>query len=768
MAQRNYQKDTHNITFSSDIRNIKNYPDTNSFMVHLPNSIKNVIGVSLQCMEMNLSTQIIEEGYNDVLQFSEGLKVGRGDSASTKFVIYRNTNIVVAWAQLPSYLNPIKSYTQTPLEGTSFTCAAGHGFWDEQYIMSHKHFLIGFYRDGDVTKNTVIPLDHHEFTINVLNGLGEKTITIGGGQILHLAHEYAYIHTVPLSNKDILDTINNQLKKNLNGDAIIQLEIDDASGKYKLYSNSSYITGTYTLSLNGNGENNAMTQLGFSHNQRFTQVSSTRLECIATEEIKFKYTCKIPSGNYSVGTLATAVTRQMNKGALNPQAMLSTLPSKHDNGYYGAMAVSTHKATSSDVVRVPSNLWFRSPINLQRYINNRLNFHAIVSGASVSLIYNEETDIFTFGSNHKFSLNFAPSYLNSAYTFRYNDTNMSSDLSDKLCSMLGFDRLNYSSCEYDQTLKFYTISGQPSNWPKYKRTWRWKRWLLPASTGSGTFDSTDSSLVGFSSEYEYPSRSYAIQSFTSSPNRLTMYTNPVDLVNAYTNSSTQALVVPHVINISGFTITENKMVMTSYLAMGDVITAERPSDTHKMSGIVFTIPDISISTTAATIVLDNTNHVDTFPLTASTSLHSTTTDNLFSIYDTNVLNTINYRLGVAHDYLNASFYTFEQQFDVSKNHYFLVTVRNLNMNRKSNNTFVIAENRNRITGEISTTTRDILARCVVSAPFVFDRGQMNSISFSMPQDISTMMIEFFDEDGLRLLRTNKQEISFTFSFTVIS
>ena len=103
------------VTISTNCRNKRNYPDTNDFVVDLPVPVPNVVNLSLQRMEMNLSQNPIRKGVNDRIRFREGLRLG-GDHSSTTFRIVLegdtdNGTNPNARLSLPSYLNPVMSRT---------------------------------------------------------------------------------------------------------------------------------------------------------------------------------------------------------------------------------------------------------------------------------------------------------------------------------------------------------------------------------------------------------------------------------------------------------------------------------------------------------------------------------------------------------------------------------------------------------------------------------------------------------------------------------
>lgn len=139
-------------------------------------------------------------------------------------------------------------------------------------------------------------------------------------------------------------------------------------------------------------------------------------------------------------------------------------------------------------------------------------------------------------------------------------------------------------------------------------------------------------------------------------------------------------------------------------------------------------------------------------------------DSSFGLLHSNVPNAINYRLGITKDYEMALHHRIEQQYDLRPNHYFLVALNNLPFIRPTNQLLVADGDPDPTSGQQRSYEREILARCVVSAPFVFDRGQSHSVVLSQPTNVSRLHIELLDEGGIHRFETNRQEISFTFSF----
>ena len=122
-----------------------------------------------------------------------------------------------------------------------------------------------------------------------------------------------------------------------------------------------------------------------------------------------------------------------------------------------------------------------------------------------------------------------------------------------------------------------------------------------------------------------------------------------------------------------------------------------------------------------------------------------------------------YRMGVNSNtvYSMKNVQLFTQQIDLRREQYFNVVLTNMRNVQAEN--LIMVHNSN-----VSTKANfhPVFARCVVGAPFVYNRGHPNSVSFAQPTNISTIGIKLIGEDGKTLLQTNKQEISFTFGFVL--
>ena len=126
--------------------------------------------------------------------------------------------------------------------------------------------------------------------------------------------------------------------------------------------------------------------------------------------------------------------------------------------------------------------------------------------------------------------------------------------------------------------------------------------------------------------------------------------------------------------------------------------------------------------------------------------------------------TAGYRLGIVRSYPHAAHHLIDQQFDLRPNHYFMVALKNMPNTLPQNTVVVPVGDPDASTGRQQVSTLEVLARCVVSAPFVFDRGQSHSVTFTQPTTVARIGLKFLDEGGQGLLQTNRQEISFTIGF----
>ena len=135
----------------------------------------------------------------------------------------------------------------------------------------------------------------------------------------------------------------------------------------------------------------------------------------------------------------------------------------------------------------------------------------------------------------------------------------------------------------------------------------------------------------------------------------------------------------------------------------------------------------------------------------------------FSIHYSGIEKSINYRLGVSKNYDFDTQQNLAQQFDLKPNHYFFVVLNNVNFVKPTNSLILATDPTDE--SHASKYEKEILARCVISAPFVFDRGQSHSVALSQPSNIPSLHIQLLDENGVDFFETNQQEISFTFAFS---
>ena len=100
-------------TLSTNLRNRRRYPETNDFVVELPMPVRNVVNLSLQRMEMNLSQTLVRKGINDTFRFREGLRLGGKSADDTAFELTVAGGGPTQRVSLPSYMNPILTISGT-------------------------------------------------------------------------------------------------------------------------------------------------------------------------------------------------------------------------------------------------------------------------------------------------------------------------------------------------------------------------------------------------------------------------------------------------------------------------------------------------------------------------------------------------------------------------------------------------------------------------------------------------------------------------------
>ena len=130
--------------------------------------------------------------------------------------------------------------------------------------------------------------------------------------------------------------------------------------------------------------------------------------------------------------------------------------------------------------------------------------------------------------------------------------------------------------------------------------------------------------------------------------------------------------------------------------------------------------------------------------------------------------TLNERLGIDRDHAEArSLHLMDRQFDLARTPHFYVALRGLQCGGSRNVLLLEGETDPR-TGAVQIGRRDVLARCVVSSPFIFDRGQPNSVELQRPTTLKGVHVELLRVDGRTPLQTNRKEIIFTFAFQTVA
>lgn len=283
-------------------------------------------------------------------------------------------------------------------------------------------------------------------------------------------------------------------------------------------------------------------------------------------------------------------------------------------------------------------------------------------------------------------------------------------------------------------------------WPCHKRTW------MPIYYDSAltTYKETTVDWEDHNDK-QFPSLRYVLSTDKKRPSQLNISSVPEKIFSTFPPDDSSASVAAWILKLK-------RICLSNFIQDEINIFATFNGNQHVQSLIGFVKDTSSNNENEISTFRNIQNHVTNFVVSAF-QRHP-----VFSIHHHEVNSSINYRLGITEEYEMAVRHQFRQQYDLRPNHYFFVVLKNLEFTRNTNNVLVTDGQRDRVSGRQAIHENPILARCVVSAPFIFDRGQSHSVSLAQPAHINRLHIELLDEGGLQRFQTNKQEISFTFSF----
>ena len=674
------------VTFSTNSRNQKYYPDTNRFKIDFPTPIRNVTNISLQSMEMNLSQMIVQKGKNDRLRISEGIQVGGVDPDSTTIRLTDSDNPNTD-LYLPSYLNPV-----TGITATSITCHRPIGFKINENIPdSTKLYLINLNGIFLINDFANVKVDSDEK--NVLN-FDQNT------EINTENPHPQFVYCAPLSIQQVIEILNSQLPSkrfavsDSNPNKLVILPKSPGSGSddsVTMKISSPHASGSQTLKA-----------LGFSNNQ---SVTGHLKKLVAHTEISY-FDCFVEPGNYDMAGFAKAICAALNPGALQ---LFSTAGYESISTGHALFAWEDEYGQLNQFT-IPQETVFWSPNHLIKVFNARSNNLMLLQYDSIS----EKFTITRYSGNPLFSLICGIRQLMQIDTIMQP---IQPEATMRLQQMLGLEPRIYAlSAE---------VHGNPVRWPKTQRTW--EPMYLPGFNSANNDYENFGGVTGYDPYFQYLTHRYVVFTTRDRPFNFSISTIPNK--QYFSKDQTPANIFP-----------------TSF---GEIFTSNANSNTYILQRNDFAFTHIKIS---------NQEDINKYTLFAPNPI--------FSIFFTGVTNSINYRLGVSRDYAFALMHPIEQQFDLKPNHYFLVALNNVAYIRPSN-TLIINTHENDNALVPTNYERQILARCVISAPFVFDRGQAHSVALSQPTRIASLEIELLDESGTRLFETNQQEISFTFGFAQI-
>lgn len=727
----------YNITFSTNARDTQHYPDTNRFVIHLPNTMKNVVGLSMQSMEMNLSQNLIRENVNDRLRFSEGLRLGSADATSTTFKIQVGSGDEQT-VYLPSYLNPITAIaTDGITDNKTFTLHRPLGVNNKATNLNEDNLTVqDFYFVGYKFGASAFPIVSFRYLLKEgksisVSGDG-KSVTINDAADLlvglgsnedGVTVSHCFIYTPPLSVDDVVQTMNSQLDSTV--------RVSQFASTFKLMLNySSSLSCTISHEDISDAEQHALKSIGFDNHQQGRGGMVAKRRFPAFDAI-------LPPGNYDISDMAKGISLAMNRGALKPVSHNGFfLKEMEENTQPKAVLVWQNEKGEFSHARIPDLAVFKSPYQLKMFLATLFGGDVTVDFISDSEHSTEHSlaGRFTFTCTGSNEIAFILSLRQiSFYCGHKSIGDFDAEATLNLINLLGFEQ---DVMEAAPSVE----SSVLVRWPSHPRTWR------PVYNDAGTI--TEASIPWLKTERMFPSLRYVLSTDKKRPSQLTFLT-------------TQDIIVTNTFSFDGVDLGVHLENPTPYpITAALTATAGEPNLYVLRDGLENTLSILGYATE-----FDSTTH-------KSKALSDHTTSalfpdrcnivpfgryNRFGFHHHGVENSINYRLGISEEYPLDNRQIITQQFDLRPNHYFFVSVKNLGFFRSTNSVLIKS-------GNNQTYERHILARCVVSAPFVFDRGQSHAVSMSQPVNMNRLEIELLDEGGQNLFQTNKQEISFTFTF----
>ena len=738
----------HSLTFSTNARDIRRYPDTNRFSIPFPNTVRNVVGISMQSMEMNLSQKLVRKEINDRLRFTEGLRLGNELSDSTTIRVQVGTSpSQTVW--LPSYLNPI--LTQTT-DGTSkrFTLFRPLGVASgslQSITTVEDFFLVGYKPNTNAfpmvsfkkllqTHAITVSADGKELLIadeNDLLSIGEPLNKDGGDNVFN-----CFVYTPPLSTKNVIDTFNSQLDR-----TVSLYQVTSSQKLYFAWNKESLECIVSKPNALATDCLHALEAIGFNHNQK----SRGGGQLLAKRRLP-AFDAIVPPGNYDISGMAKQVGLSMNRGALMPISHNGYLMLEMHSSYQQkAVLLWQNERGLLNHKEIPDIAWFKSPYQLEYYLNGLLTEVNVIFEADP-----EKSTIHSISGRFKFQCvdNTAIGFVMnirqiSAYCASKNITNVSTEATLNLIQLLGFEQ-QVMPVSADIT------STTAIQWPSHPRTW------IPIYNQKNPLNNLPEihqvMVPWMRPDRMFPTFRYVLSIDKKRPSQLTFLTTQDIIVTgnntfAYDTGNKKITITPN----TGL----NTAVVTAAVGEPNIYVFRNNDDSTRLPILGYANMFDPVLNKHESGALSSGVGADL--LSARCNIVPFGRSSRFGFYHAGVPNTINYRLGVSKEYPLAQKQYISQQFDLRPNHYFFVTLNNIGFTQNTN--AVLIQNESDPT---KTYEKTILARCVVSAPFVFDRGQSHSLTLAQPVHVNKLDIELLDEDGIHLFQTNKQEISFTFTF----
>ena len=361
-------------TLSTNLRNRRQYPETNDFVVELPMPVRNVVSLSLQRMEMNLSQTLVREGVNDTFRFREGLRLGGKSADDTAFELSVEGGGPSQRVSLPSFMNPILTISGTgPIVITTYRdvgLPVGALTVADMDALGIEMYLFGATAASGGTPGRLSLRRAAEATPVSVTGANElrietaffDTSSISGGGILP-DNKYGddcrglFLVCEPLSVGAVAAVLSRHASA-----SGVACTYDEASDRFRFSHDGGRALSVAEAGGAAVAGPSALVALGFFHGQAG--------EALTARSAPPFYEARLHPGNYDLSGMAKNVCSAINPGALTPFSTYGIEEAAREASKLGvALFVVERGGGALAHVEVPASYVFVSPRQLAGYLS---------------------------------------------------------------------------------------------------------------------------------------------------------------------------------------------------------------------------------------------------------------------------------------------------------------------------------------------------------------------------------------------------------------